>query len=283
MGVSLPVRGLVPVHIGQPEPGSGDERIRSARYERPLRVPGELSWQRHGLEPRWFGMETSDCAVALEPGFFHSYGADERDRFLAGARQRNEVALVVAVIGDAGDDSPRSPLSSFDSSVHLSKTFTSVNGRSLPAGSRPEIAPDLGAADRDLALRLLNRPADAPWWTLHLTGAHLARGDGSGEVHHEAEGELHPILVDALGAPVVAAWTPPAGDQRWYVVPDSTDWDTILDWLTHRALPEYAPGALRRARSPHFTDPDLQTADELSARRSLDDLAAQYAEDKLRL
>ena len=71
---------------------------------------------------------------------------------------------------------------------------------------------------------------------------------------------MHRILVDALGEPVVAAWTPLAGDQRWYVIPDATDWNNLLGWLLHRALPEYVPAALRRARTPHFIDPDLQSA-----------------------
>jgi hypothetical protein len=111
----------------------------------------------------------------------------------------------------------------------------------------------------------------------------LERGDGSGSETHEAEGEVHPILVDALGEPVVAAWTPPSGDQRWYVIPDATDWDNMLGWLVHRALPEYVPAALRRARSPHFVDPDLQTAAELAARQAVTELEARYAEEKLRL
>jgi hypothetical protein len=248
-----------------------------------MRVPGGLDWQKHGLQPRWLGMETSDCVVALQPGFYHNQGADELDRFLAGARRRDELALAVAVIGDVNDDSPRTVLSEFDSSITLSKKFTSVNGRRLPAGVRPEIAPDLNSADRDLALRLLNRPADAPWWSLQLGGARLVRGDGSGSVDHEAEGQLHPILIDTLGDPVVAAWTPPSGEQRWYVIPDATDWENVLGWLMQRALPEYVPGALRRARSPHFVDPDLQTTDELAARQALDELEARYAAEKLRL
>jgi hypothetical protein len=292
MKVSFPTSGLVPVHIGQPEPGSEQERMLLARQERirdrygrqrSPRVPGRLDWQKHGMQPRWLGMETSDCVVALEPGSFASQGADERDRFLAGARRRGERALVVAVIGDASDDSPRSVLSRFDSSVNLSETFTSVDGRRLPTGTRPRIAPDLDPADRDLAIRLLTRPADAPWWSLHLSGAYLERGDGSGSEHHEAQGQLQPILVDALGDPVAAAWIPPSGNQRWYIIPDATDWDNILGWLMQRALPEYVPGALRRARSPQFVDPDLQTADELAARQALDELDARYAEEKLRI
>ncbi|MEV4691354.1 hypothetical protein AB0K27_09560 [Micromonospora echinospora] len=289
--MSSPTDGLVPVHIGQPEPGSQREQMLLVQTEyarerfgpRSFRVPGDLNWVEKGLQPRWLGMETSDCAVAIEPGFYHSEGADERDRFLAGARQREELALAVAVMGNVNDDSPRSVLSRFDASVNLGVRFTSVSGRRLPAGTRPEIAPDLSSADRDLAIRLLTRPADAPWWALKLTGAQLVRGDGSGTMTYEPEGELHPILVDALGEPVVAAWSSPAGDQRWYIIPDVTRWNNILGWLVERALPEYAPNALRRARSPHFIDPNLQTTDELSARQALAELEARYAEEKLRI
>jgi len=256
---------------------------RGRTSRRPPRVPPGLDWQRHGLEPRWLGMDTSDCPVALQPSIFHSQGAAELDRFLGGAHRRGELALVVTMIGDLTDEGPRHPLASHDASVHLSKTFTSIAGRRLPAGARPAIAPNLDPADRDLAIRLLTRPADAPWWALTLSGATLERGDGSGTERHEAEGELHPILVDALGDPVVAAWTPPSGDQRWYVIPGGTDWDSVFGWLVHRALPAYVPAAVRRARSPHFVDPDLQTIDELAARQTLADLETRYAEEKLRL
>jgi hypothetical protein len=229
-------------------------------------------------------MDSSDCPVAVEPSIFHNHGADELKRFLAGARQRGETALVVVVIGDVADDSPRHPLASHDASANLGTLSTGVAGRRLPAGTRPAIAPDLDPADRDLALRLLTRPTDAPWWALKLHGATLVRGDGfGGPVTHAAEGEMHPILIDALGEPVVAAWTPAVGEQRWYVIPDATDWATVLDWLVQRALPAYAPAALRRVRSPHFVDPNLQTAAELAARQALADLEARYAQEKLDL
>jgi hypothetical protein len=273
--VSSFASGLVPVHVGQPTPGVDPQQAPP--------VPQDLDWRKHGLQPRWIGMESSDCAAALEPGFFHGRGADERDRFLAGASRRGEVALVVAAIGEANDSSPRNLLSRFDSSVNLSKTFTSVDGRRLPIGTQPMIAPGLSAADRDLAIRLLTRPSEAPWWALHLSGSVMERGDGSGSVTYEAEGQLHPILLDPLGDPVVAAWTPPSEDQRWYIIPDGTHWDNVLGWLVRQALPEYVPGALRRARSSHFLDPELQTTDELTARHALADLDASYAKEKLRL
>ncbi|HCT80118.1 MAG TPA: hypothetical protein DGT23_26850 [Micromonosporaceae bacterium] len=244
-------------------------------------MPGQLDWQRHGLQPRWLGMESSDCAVAIEPGHSAGRGDDERDRFLAGAARRGELALLVTVIGDVDDDSPRSVLSRFDASVHLSDLYTTVYGRRMPAGTRPTIAPDLSAADRDLAIRMLNRPPDAPWWSLKLSGATTIRGDGfGGEIQHEAKGQLEPILVDALGDPLVAAWVSPAGDQRWYIIPDVIDWNNVLGWLTHDALPAHAPGALRRARSPHFVDPDLQTDDELTARLALSELEERHAEER---
>lgn len=116
MTVSSPAYGLVPRHIGEPVPGSDQEReLRRVRL-----MPAQLDWHKHGLQPRWREMETGDCAVALVPGSFGGRGASERDRFLAGARRRGELALVVAMIDD-------------DMPVHLSELCTSVNGRRLPA------------------------------------------------------------------------------------------------------------------------------------------------------
>ncbi|MCX4460325.1 hypothetical protein OG585_52230 (plasmid) [Streptomyces sp. NBC_01340] len=277
--MSSSASGLVPVHIGQPEPESKRGRERPA----PRRVPADVDWQRHGLQPRWLGMESSDCSAALSPGYFHDQGAEEMKRLAAGAHQRGELALVVAVIGRVDEDRPRNPLSSADASVHVGDLLTSVGGRRLPAGMRPEIAPGLIGADRDLAIRLLTRPEGSPWWSLHLSGVRLERGDGSGSEDRPAEGALHPILVDALGDPVVAAWTSSAGNQRWYVIPDDTNWDNMLGWLVHRALPEYVPDALRRARSPFFVDLALQSVGEQAVRRALDDLEERYADEKLRL
>lgn len=281
--MSSPTEGLVPVHIGQAEPDETTSK-RSSTTGLSARVPPGLDWRRHGLAPRWLGMETSDCAVAIEPGFFHNRGADERDRFFAGARRRGELALAITVIGDADGSGTVHPFSRFDSSVHLDTRFTSVTGRRLPNGARLEIASDLGRADRDLALRLLNRPSDASWWgSLHLSGARMERGDGSGSVEYEPDGRLHPILVDALGEPVVAAWSPTSGDQRWYVLPDGIDWGSLLDWIVQQALPDYAPRALRRVRSPRYVDLDLQTPTEIAARRALSDLEARHLEEKHQL
>lgn len=227
-------------------------------------------------------MDTSDCPAALEPSRFRDEGAVELDRFLAGARSREEVALIVAVAGDAADDSPRRSRFDVDASVDLGMPFTSVHARRLPAGAPLTMTAGLGPADRDLAMRLLNgRGAEAPWWSLRLSGPTLLPMDGPGEETCAPKGELHPILVDALGEPVVAAWT--SGDQRWYIIPDDTDWNTILDWLVLQALPAYVPAALRRVRSPLFADPDLQTTEEFAIAQALTELETRYAQEKERL
>lgn len=271
--------------------GAGSCRcILASPRQTPSQRTRSTRWSRYGLEPRWRGYDSSDCAAAIGPSVFHDRGADELERFLAGARQRDDTALVVAVLGDANDNgeywttSLQRLLTGFDTSVRLNKTLTSVNGRRLPTATRPRIAPDLGRADRDLAIRLLNRPTSAPWWQLQLSGATTIRGDGfGGPTVHEPVGRLHPILVDPLGAPVVAAWTSPSNDQCWYVLPDATSWASVLGWLIHRALPEYVPAALRRARSPYFSDPALQTSDELAAQQALAELESNYTQEKQRL
>jgi len=228
-------------------------------------------------------METSDCAAALDPSVFHSHGADEWQRFLAGAGGRHETALVIATVGNAEDDSPRSVLSRYDASVNLPDFRYSISGRRLPVGTRRALAPELSPADRDLALRLLNRPPEAPWWALTLSGRTVEPGAWGPTITFAPEGELRPILVDALGDPVVAAWISPGGDQCWYIIPDATDWNGLVDWLIRQALPAYVPDALRRARSPHFVDPDLQTQAESIARQALADMVVRHAEEKARL
>jgi hypothetical protein len=71
------------------------------------------------------------------------------------------------------------------------------------------------------------------------------------------DGNLAPLPVDGLGDPVVAVWTSPQLDLRWYIVPDQTDWPTVIDWLVQQALPAYVPGALHRSRSGRHVDEGL--------------------------
>lgn len=250
---------------------------------RRLRIPGDAAWQANGLEPRWLGMESSDCPAALEPSTFHGDGADELKRFLAGAERRGEIALVIATIGDAQDTDPRSVMATHDASINLPLSYNTVAGRRLPSGTQPRLAEDLGPADRDLALRLMNRPIDAAWWSLELHGATVDRMDGRGREVHDPVGTLKPVLVDGLDNPIAAVWIDPAQSQRWYIVPDTTDVDLLLSWLINQGLPTYVPDALRRVRSAHFVDPDLQTSAELAARQQLADLEVDYTAQKARL
>ena len=108
-----------------------------------------------------------------------------------------------------------------------------VLGTRTPTRSVISLAPEVEGPDHDLGLRLQLRPRDAPWWSLSLQGMQTATAFGDTEPT-EPTGALEPILLDALGQPVVAVWVSDSGDQRWYLVPDQADWDSILDWLTVR-------------------------------------------------
>jgi hypothetical protein len=228
-------------------------------------------------------MESSDCAAALEPSIFHNHGAAELDRFLTGAASRNEIALIIATIGDIEEDQPRFPNQAAGDSLLLPGVQEQIAGVRLPTGASASLAPDIDGADRDLGLRLLNsHPPEAPWWGLSLHGL-VVQSAGGPAAHHEPTGQLDAILVDGLGHPVVAAWTPQSGEQRWYVIPDGCDCHPVLDWLRQHALPERVPNALRRARAPLARDQALQTPAEASALQALDDLETRYEDERGRI
>ena len=229
-------------------------------------------------------MESSDCAAALDPSIYHGRGIDELERFLAGARARRELAVLITTMGNVNDRSPRRLGATADASISLPGAETYISGARLPAGATISVAEGLDAADRDLAFRLRNgREADAPWWSLALSGAEVWSGSGGPPTRHDPTGDLQPILIDGLSHPVAAAWTPAEGGERWYVVPDVCDWHSILDWLVQRALPRYVPGALRRSRSPLALDPRLQIPAEAVARRALDALDVSFAQQRREL
>lgn len=293
-GTNVATPKPIPVHVGltaPKQPGEGGEpappprrsMIGRDRRISPLEDP-TFGWAEHGIEPRWLGMESSDCAVALDPSLYHGRGIDELERFLAGARNRNELALVITTMGNVNDESPRPIGATADASISLHGVEDRISGARLPAGATITIADGLDAADRDLGLRLRNgRASDAPWWGLELYGAEVWSGAGGSPTHYEVEGQMQPILLDGLDRPVVAAWTPAAGDQRWYIVPHVCDWHSILDWLVQRALPRYVPGALRRARSPLALDPALQTPAEARAHGALAELEITYVKRRREL
>ncbi|GII59441.1 hypothetical protein Pth03_78300 [Planotetraspora thailandica] len=272
----------IPVHVALSNPSMSKPTWGSRRPE--TFIDSRIDWAKHGFEPRWLGEESSDCAAALDPSHLHNSGADEWRRFLEGAHNRGETALIILTMGHKDDDSTRSNLFANDASVDVTPAVgTRVTGRRLPIGTKPELADEVPVPERDLGLRLLTRSADAPWWAMELAGTTLYPGGGGPPITHQPTGTLTPILVDGLGMPVVAVWISPNADQRAYLVPNETDGNIVLDWLINQALPAYAPGALRRARSPHFVDPALQSAAETAARQALADLEATYAVEHARL
>lgn len=284
---------LIPVHVGLAEPEQPDQAdqppaprsslIGRNRRDSPLMDPA-FAWAEHGLEPRWLRMESSDCAAALDPSIYHAHGADELERFLAGARERDELALLITTIGNVNDDRTRLPWATADAAISLPGVETYISGARLPASATISLADGLDPADRDLGLRLRNgRGPDAPWWSLQLSGSELWPGTGGPPTRYEPTGELQPILLDGLNQPVVAVWSSAEGDQRWYIVPDVCDWHGILDWLVQRALARYVPGALRRARSPLALDLGLQSPAELAARQALEQLETSFAQQRREL
>lgn len=283
--------GLVAVHVAQQDPATvpplestaeaagdwlGRRRERRSRFADPA-----IDWQRHGLEPRWLDMETSECAAAIDPSIFHGHGGTELERFLAGTQARGEVALAVATIGDADDEFSRNVFGT-DASVLLPGGDGSISGRRLPTMTRATPAPGVKGADKDLALRLLNRPHEAAWWSISVSGTTLESPMGMSETR-DPGGRLEPILVDSLGDPIVAVWISDFGDQRWYAIPDASEPDVVLDWLISQALPEHVPGALRRVRARQAVVPTLQTPGEDAARRELADLEATFERERDRL
>jgi hypothetical protein len=273
--------GLVPVHVGLAEPGSlplaGRRGMGVPLQERSALTRSGIDWHKLGVRPRWLGMESFDCSAALEPGYFDDRGASERDRYVAGASRRGEMALLISMISDAG----RTPMGGSwpaRASVPLLED-TCATGRLLPSGTSVGLAEGLSPADRDLGLRLRNRPPKA-WWALGLEAPRSFTGGGVPILAGGPIGILDSVLVDPLGAPVVAAWVPAGMNMRWYILPDSTEWTTVIDWLIGQALPAYVPEALGRARSTAYVDPDLQTATEAKASKALADLEERYAQEK---
>lgn len=189
--------GLVPVLVGFTDPDNPDAPASSRRRERSELAGAGIDWAGLGVVPRWVGMESSDCAAALEPGIYYNRGASEQDRYIAGAASRREMALLISTIGHT-DPTRRNPLSVYGASVSLSLESGSVCGRRLPSGATISLAGNLNRADRDLALRLKNRPPGV-WWALKLEPSEVIF-DGSGGPLGPVgpDGNLAPLLVDGL-------------------------------------------------------------------------------------
>lgn len=284
------MHGQIPVHVGYPPPRESATETGEAPHRRnreQVRVSAldgvPVDWEGRGVEPRWVGFESADCVAALQPNTFHSGGADELRRFLAGTADRGETALLVSMVGFAVDDT-RSVFHGSGESllfghVNMSNTLSATR---LPVRAPIQLAPDLAPVERDLGQRLLNRPVDAPWWELKLQGITTQPASGP-EQTATPKGELRPILIGPLGTPVVAVWVAPDERTRWYLLPDDINWNVVLDWLVHQALPAYDPQAMRRLRTSSYVDPDLRTAAEVEAQQALTEMEGRHAEERARL
>ena len=146
----------IPVHIGLAAPKEPGEQQQSAPPHRssiigrnrrvsPLEDPA-FRWAEHDLEARWLGMESSDCAAALDPSIYHGRGADELKRFLAGARSRGELALLITTMGNVNDHSPRSLTATADASISLPDLESYISGARIPAGATISLADGLAIA-----------------------------------------------------------------------------------------------------------------------------------------
>lgn len=273
-------RQLHRVHVGVEAPEFWDQQdalagfsasagsAGASRQQRPTLAAPDFPWENLGVEARFIGSESIDCVAALQPNIFHGHGADELKRYLRGAATRGETALLISMIGEE-EDHPRYPLASHDASVLLPGMQGSIAGRRLPEGAVGQLADGLDPTDRDLALRLLSRPAGSAWWAIEPASLEAVRGDGSGREVYSPSGEFKPILVNMIGEALAGVWLPEEEDWRWYVVPRGDDWPQLVEWLVSRALPEHVPAALRRVRTSEPLDQELLTAAELAARAAL--------------
>jgi hypothetical protein len=124
-----------------------------------------------------------------------------------------------------------------------------VGGARIPLARAPSVVKDLGPADHDLALRLINgRDPKLPWWSLELTGAELFYGGGRSEMV-EPTGTLSPLLISAAGEVVAAVWTSSDGAVRHYVIPWMPAWMPVLEWLGQRGIPELVLSTAGRIES----------------------------------
>lgn len=274
---------FVPIHLGIAGPAGWGENGKSkfarggfaATVEmRPEIADPSVPWGKLGFEPRWIGLDSSDCPVAIQPGRYSGQGAEERSRFLEGTRFRNEVALVITWIGANEREGSHSIFSDYGESVDLGDDYTRVVGRRVAVASAPRIAPNLDAADHDLALRL-SQQSIPQWWALELHGSTLSSSYETRK--YPTTGTMRPLLLSGVGEILAGIWISEDENQRWYVLPDGVDWVTVLDWLGTKGLPTVVPNALRRVRSPLFDDPAVQSQRERTVRDAIEALDIEHA------
>jgi hypothetical protein len=191
---------------------------------------------------------------------------EDLDRFLQGCRIRDEVALVVVeLFPSAGTLSYGNP-----NTVTLRPIGLDVTSTPMPSGVSARLAPGLRGPDKDLAIRIKNMRPPPDWMRVV-------------DLIPKTEGELTPLLVDSVEAPLAQAWVTADGHQRWYLVPPGCDWSSLLSWIAHNAVPVFTPSAIYRVRPTEALPPELLTPEEEEAREQIDELESQFAATRERL
>ena len=281
------------VHVAAWPPSRWDEIDEIRRGSNPNAFPNTqrppitseaIDWLAFDFVPRWVGDDSSEAVVALEPSMFHDRGAAEWRRFIAGTRARGELALAVSMVGDAEEPAYRSIFGPSASVTIPGADGSSVGGSRLALASPPEPPEDLGRADRDLALRLVDpgvRPTELPWWSLELSDELGYRG---GLILETTQiGTLVPLLISRVGEVVAAIWISPDGSIRHYILPYLLAYSPVLQWLTDQAIPEFVPTAARRRGWALADQAEFQTPGEAALRAEIDNLEADYERRHARL
>lgn len=275
----MPTTPTINIHIGSFSPSRWGEidAIRAVDNPRafgdearPLITVDPIDWAGLGITPRWVGDDSSEAVVAVDPSLLFNRGAQEWQRFLAGAANRSELALALSVVGSAAEPEYVG-LNASAQSVSLPGSATSsVGGERLVLGSAPELAPGLGRADRDLAVRIAgSRLPSLPWWQLQLYGSVAYRGDGGERTVEDTEGELSPLLVSTAGEVVAAIWTSPDGSIG---TTSCRSCRPTHRYWTGQYIAQYlnlCPPRPRRLRRTLVDEPALQTTAESRARADL--------------
>ena len=146
-------------------------QVTSGDMKRPPLTSESINWDELRMTPQWLGGDTSECVAAIQPKNMLNRGSAEWARFLNGAQQRSEIALVISMVGGSGERSVffGGPTANVDLPAAM---FSSVGGPRIALASPPKVADGLGQADRDLALRVANirqRDSSSHWWSLHLS------------------------------------------------------------------------------------------------------------------
>lgn len=254
-------------------------QVTSGDVQRSPLTSESINWDELGMTPRWLGDDSSECVAAIQPKNMLNRGSAEWARFLNGAQQRSEVALVISMVGGSEERSDffGGPTAHVDLPAAM---FNSVGGPRIALASPPKVADGLGQADRDLALRVVNirqRDSWSHWWSLHLSGAHVEPGGGGPGRNMGPTGTFTPLLSSAAGEVVAGVWVSADGAVRHYVIPWLSSWKSVLDWLSRYAIPEYVPTAKRRIHTRIGEAPELQTEKEQAALSELARLEAEYS------